>query len=136
MFCSKCGFQLNTGANFCSNCGEGVKTTVSETVSTPRTVSYDEFYAKKSMERIKRFEPKARHFKNDCIGFGLVWRSTIIEILLKRLKVLKKYIVIGSFLFKFSNWILVLVSWKIYILNNLLELSKFERLMSILQKTV
>ena len=59
MFCSKCGFQLNTGADFCINCGEGVKTTVSETVSTSRIVSYDEFYAQK-MERIKRFEPNAR----------------------------------------------------------------------------
>ena len=60
MFCRKCGFELNTCANFCSNCGESVKGTSAETVSTPRTISYDEFYAKKSQERMKRFEPKAK----------------------------------------------------------------------------
>ena len=65
MFCSKCGLQLKTGANFCNSCGERVKPPVLETISapspSPRTiVSFDEFYAKKSLERMNRFEPKSR----------------------------------------------------------------------------
>ena len=52
-------------SNFCNSCGERVEPPVLETVSapspSPRTiVSFDEFYAKKSLERMNRFEPKSR----------------------------------------------------------------------------
>lgn len=59
MFCSRCGLQLIAGANFCSTCGEAVKS-VTENVSTPPpvTVSFEQFRGRKSLERTSRFEPK------------------------------------------------------------------------------